>query len=386
MKFRYKKILTAVLCVLLASLSVISFSGCESKAVKPSKSELTVVGKVGSYDVYYEELYFLINSYRLQLDEKYGDDPTGEDAVKYEKELRGLVYENVVSNYAILSLCDDAGLKMSDVEDEIQDYIDSVIADDFGGSRGDYLDSLEEYALTDHYVRFTAGVDILYSDLRTKYLETGVINDDDEYVREYINENFVRTWHVMIANDAGESKEENYNRAEQVLSELDGGRSMYSLMGSSYNEDFMMTTTDGYYFTRGSMDENYENAAFALEEGEISGIVEAKGTDRNGDSVDCYFIIQRLKLEDSYIEKNFDTLKNEYYNSIIYGKVNQLQKALEFVPNDYCTSLDFRTAEAPERSLNVTAIVLWSIAGVIVAGGAAAIVAIIVRKKKKARN
>ena len=69
--------------------------------------------------------------------------------------------------------------------------------------------------------------------------------------RAYIKENFIRTWHIAIFNDPGESKEDNYRKAQEALEKLENGSAdMYRLIGSTYNEDLMLTTTTGYYFAK----------------------------------------------------------------------------------------------------------------------------------------
>ena len=64
-----------------------------------------------------------------------------------------------------------------------------------------------------------------------------------------------------------------------------------------------MVTTDGYYFMRGEYESAYEDAAFALDEGEHSGVVEGESG---------FYIIVRLEKDDKYISANFETLKDRY--------------------------------------------------------------------------
>lgn len=373
------KYLSKALVLLLTLAALASLVGCESAPIKSTEQATQSVGRVADFEVPYEEFYFLVNNYTNQLKAKYAVDALTESA--HIDELRELVYENIVSNYSVLYLAERQGLSMDteEIKEAIQQKLDLYITENFDGDRGDYKDSMEEIGITDSYVRFSFGVDILYSKLVTKYLDLGIVDDSDEYVRQHIKENFIRTWHVMIVNDDGGT--ESLARAQEVLARLEAGEKMYKMIGQ-YSEDFKMTTEDGYYFTHGIMDERYEREAYELEVDGTSGIVTAKGEDGYGNSVECYYIIERLPLEEQYIEKNYKTLKEYYYTSAIFEMVNEVKESLDFIPNDYGASLDITSLEEPKT---VDFVVVNTVVAVVSAVLIAVMVSVvfIVRIKRK---
>lgn len=354
--------LIALILLIVCTFSLVS---CKSQPIKTGKDALVCVGTVGDYEVTYEELYFLSHNYRETLDAEYGedastsnemitvtDDEGTERSVKlsehYYDTLSDLISENITANYAVLTLAEEAGISLDDedVQEEIQKELDLYIASEFGGKRRAYKKYLDQYHMTDNYVRFSIGVDVLYSRLTAEYLNGGEIETDDEKIRSIIEDEFVRTWHVMIINN----DESDYETACEVLEKIRSGESsVYEMIGSKYNEDFMNTTLNGYYFTKGSMDKAYEDAAYDLEVGEVSDVVTAIGEDYYGNRVTCYYIIERLELEDSYIDKNFDQLESEYVNSIVYDRMEKKQASLEFKPNDYYASLSLIDIEEPRQ-------------------------------------
>ena len=375
MKNKFLKILSVFLvCVFLLGLV-----SCESRAITSTKQAKRAVGTVGGYEVTYEELYFVVSNYKAHLDSKYGDE-AGSD--EYINELNELVYENIVANYAVLTLAAEEGMSLDDegMKDEIQASVDAYIQSNFEGDRSDYKKSMKENGLTDNYVRFSFGVDILYSKLVSEYLSSGVINDDDDYVREKIKNEFARSWHVMIIDDGSD---ECKQKAEEALAMVESGTSMYKMIGSKYNDDFNLTTFDGYYFPKGVMDKAYEDAVFALEVGEKSGLVYAKGEDYYGNAVDCYYIIERLEIEDSYVEKNFATLKTSYYTAEVYSMVSELEESLKFVPNEFYKSLDLTSLAAPKT---VDYVIVVAVVGILVAVLAVALVAVALIVKIRRRN
>ncbi len=395
-----KKLSMKVTAMILVLLCVLSLASCKSRPIKTSKDALVSVGTVGNYDVTYEEIYFLANNYKDMLDAKYGPDSESSDEIilvsddngeireavlseYYYETLLELISENITSNYAVLTLAEKMGISMNDkdVQDEIQRELDLYIASEFGGERKEYKKYLEEYHMTDNYVRFCIGVDVLYSRLTTEYLSAGDIENDDDKIREKINEEFIRTWHVMIIND----DKADQKRANDVLEKVRSGEeSMYTMIGR-YSEDFQSTTLDGYYFTKGTMDKAYEDAAYALEVGEFSDVIVAIGDDYYGNRVPCYYVIQRLELDQAYIDKHFDTLKTEYINSIAYEKMESVESTLEFTPNDYYDSLDLLTLEAPRQidTFTITIVSLCVVGAAIIVGG---IIFWIYYQKKKIRK
>ena len=79
------------------------------------------------------------------------------------------------------------------------------------------------------------------------------------------------------------------------------------------------------------MIEEYESAAFALEVGGISEVVE---------TYSGFYVIHRLPLEADYVRKNLSTLKYNYQYSELNKFIDEKQGELVFVPNDYCRALD----------------------------------------------
>ncbi len=379
-KTKYIKILSFLLACLfsLMSLSSCAFSG-----------ELRSVGTVGEYDVPYEEIYFLANSYKTSLEGKYGEYATldAEDKAAFDNELKELVYSNIITNYAILTLCKKEGLTLQSdgIDDRVDEYINLIIESNFDGSKSDYKESMEMYYLTDHYVRFTSAVDLLYSDFLAKELEKSEDELDDESLAEIVKNEFARTWHIMIFNDAGESVGANREKAEEALSKLrDGSMTMYKLIGSSYNEDLSITDLDGIYFAKGTRDESYEAAAFALEVGGVSDVIELFYENPQGEVVSAFCILQRLEIEDTYIKENLESLKEEYVSSKISGLLDKVKKELSFMPNDYGSSLELSSLE--KAGLFSTAFIIAALISIALVAGATTLVVLIVKKKRLANG
>lgn len=357
------------------SLSLLT--GCKSRPLTPSKDALREVGKVGDYAVYYEELYFLAKSYRTEG--------------MSSEELWETVKENIVTNYAILTLCEQAGVQYDDkqLEDDVQSFIDSAIESNFG-DRSTYIDDLKLSGRTDHYARFNAKVSLLYDKIPLALAEKGKILTDEQAVCDYIEKNFVRTWHFMLGDNGSDRPEENLADAEQALEALrSGSTTMYKLIGGKYslknggiNEDVLIPA-EGYTFARGSMEKAYEDAAFGLAVEEYSEVITCKGELPSGEYVDCHYVIQRLPLDSDFIKANYSKLYDSYTDAVVAQRFEQIRSELEFVPNDFAKSLDIMSLEPVSAGTDVFVIAVICVIGVIAIGSAVTVLLVIRNIKKK---
>jgi hypothetical protein len=96
------------------------------------------------------------------------------------------------------------------------------------------------------------------------------------------------------------------------------------------SNDYKMTTTDGYYFTKNEMDAEYEKATFDLAIGDVS---DPLVTD------DGVYVIMRLKPEASYIMTNYATLLDNYHAARLGAMIETFRNQNPAVLNEYGKSL-----------------------------------------------
>ena len=329
-----KKYFLRGVCVLLAAVLTLPLASCGG--IKPQKSkgdELKVVATVDGQDIYYEELRYLALNARADMEYKYGEgcfaDPEKGEALVAE--LEDFVWSNLSKNTVILSYAKELGIdpNNADVKKAVQSAIDSV-AESAGGKKG-YLAQLEENFMTDHLLRFNLQASQVLNLIQIELLNNKTIDGSDEAARAVIESDaFIRTLHVYVQNDAGEDVDANREKAQTALDELKAGEKLNSVIGR-YSEDFYMTTTDGYYFTYGEYEQAYEDAAFALEVGEFSDIIETSSG---------FFIIYRLEKDSEYVEKNFESLKERYLYAQAEAILEQRAEKAELVATDFGKSLN----------------------------------------------
>lgn len=381
MKKSFKYFLRAAALTLALLTLLTSLLSCTARPLAQTKLAKTEVGYVGDYSIAYEELYFLANNYTATLQDDYANDPEGLKAAVWDS-----IKENITANYAILELCKTMDIVYDEdkLEDDVEKYLELYIESNFEGSRKDYLAAQKKMGLTDHYVRFVTGVDLLYDQLAIKYMENGVVPNTDEELMTYIKENFVHTCHIAVFVDSGDDRDTELAKAQEALSIIKNGeKTVVELLGSRYNEDLVPPTTDydGYYFPKGVNEKWYEDAAFSLDVGETSEIVNAMGENSLGEYVECFYIIQRLPSTQADIDSNFPALSDMVVDAIISEDREAIKNSLVFEPNDFAKGLDITDLEQPKNGADVQVILIVVLC--VVACGCAVTAVLLFRYIKK---
>jgi hypothetical protein len=380
LKYRIQKTVALILLILTLALAITS---CKGRPLSQTELASTEVGRIGEYSVLYEELYFLANNYKTGLEDDYKNDAEG-----LKKAVWDSVKSNITENYAILELCKSEGLIYDEkaLRKEVDNAIELDIEASFDGSRKDFFESQRAVGLTDHYVRFITGVNLLYSEYAAKLKESDSFPRTDTELVNYISENFVHTWHIAVFVNDGEDRDEKLAKLREAQDLLNNGTSMYELIGSKYNEDATpdyLSDAYGYYFPRGIMDEKYEEAAFTMAVGD-NMIVETMAQNSIGDYVECFYLVERLstttQASKDEIRKNLATLSKMVADAMIYDKKEQIQKNLSFEPNDFARSLDITALEPAESGIDYQMII--TVVASIISCAIAIVLIILVRRTR----
>ena len=314
---------------ILLLISVLLLSSCSSgKPIESSEDELRVVGTVGEYEVFYEELRFILLTYKNTMIDSYGEDYF-EDS-KNREAAKKHILDEIKYNYAVLQMCRDVGIERDEqiILEAVQEKVEETIAE--LGSRKRYKKYLEENYLTDNLFRFNILVDILQNELMYVYTnDLLIIEKDDNAIYDIIKNEFIRTQHIYISKSNGKSDAVNRASIEAAYAELLGGADFMSV-ADEYGEDPDLKS-EGFYILKGYMSESYEDAAFSLKPDKISEIIEDEGG---------FYIIKRLEQDTLYVMLNFETLAERYKYYTFVEMINDTQKTIDFVPNEYFGSID----------------------------------------------
>lgn len=327
------------LLISIMSLMLYSCGDKYEKVIPKSTSDdLRVVMTIGDYEVPFELYYYYFMNYKNQYDggdNSYWDDiETNATKAAELEEIRASIIESIADCAATFDLClkydidPDGKSVINAVNDTVIDYIENQ----FGGV-DEYLQNIESAYMNDSVFRYTMKYFECQTRLYHAMIENGTIPSDDETVFNYIiNGGFCHAKQILILNDEGENPADNYAKAKEALNSASTGVDFDTLV-AKYGEDMnMVSNPDGYYFTHGELIEEFENAAFALGVGEISGIVESHLG---------YHIIKRCEIDPDYVVNNFDDFKESYLVSKFKEEVSSHAKELPVTKKPLYDELTF---------------------------------------------
>lgn len=208
-------------------------------------------------------------------------------------------------NAAVVNMADEMDINLSDEE------FQSSITDNYNAMKESYGDDfetvVETYTYQTPYFYFlNQYYNLLYSKLYEQYSteEEFAANLKAETLKDMLESEtpYVRAKHILVCfPEEGEGedgaitdaqKEETLKKANDVLALVESGEDFDALIAEYGEDPGAQTYPGGYYFTTGMMVAPFEEAAFALEEGQTSGLVETNYG---------YHIIKRLPLDDDAI-------------------------------------------------------------------------------------
>lgn len=247
-----------------------------------------------------------------------------------DEETKQIIEDEIKSyfalNAAVVNLANENGIGIS--EENFQTNIADNI-DYFKESYGDdYADIIEMYTLMSPYCYFESTLyNVFYSELTDYfYGQNGVaenIEDIKTQVMDTMKEgNYVRAKHILISfpedietdeegNIPEAAKADTLAKANEVLEKVNNGEDFDSLINEYGEDPGMKQNPDGYYFNEGVMVAPFEEATYALNEGDTSDLVETSYG---------YHIIKRLPISDD----NAGFYSSDVYQQAAYDAMSQM--------------------------------------------------------------
>ncbi len=304
-----------IVCALLALVFLFALASCKKDdvALKFNNDDvvLTIAGNPVDYELY---RYYYLNT---KNDMDGGDASYWTSNDDADVALKNDVLTGLSTIVAINKLANDYEVTLS--EDEAA-YIDAMIESNKSsyGSEEDYLAVLESLHATPELFREMYELSYIEYSLFSELRESGALGmTEDEIKATLLGDDYVRAYHILYADKATAEGilEQAQNATDEEFYELAQAAEDPGMVGNIY----------GYYFTYGAMVAPFEEASFALKDGETSGLVE---TDYG------YHIIRRVEKTDEALEANYDSLSEELlwdsYLAFIDEKTAEYQSDVQF--------------------------------------------------------
>ena len=312
-----------IYATLAAAMLITSYAtGCGNNDLDSTKDELTTVMTVSGIDVPMEIYrYVALNLKTTYESGKNSDIWLGKDGQELLNKFNDEVKSTIINLYTTIAICKDYGISTDDeyIVNSTNITMENIY-EEYDNDYDAYLADISEYNMNDSVYRFIVKNEILSDELFNVMLENGdITNDDSEIESAVYGEKFIRVKQILISADNGKTDGENYAHAEEILSLAKKGQDFDELIKEFGEDLFMFNNDDGYYMTRGTYHRDFEDAAFSLDVGKISGIVK---TDAG------YSIIKRCEKDEKYLETHFDDLKKAYQTSLYNLKLEAYRDTL----------------------------------------------------------
>lgn len=274
------------------------------------------------YDVSYLDSYMqYYTGSSLDWDYTLSDGTNITDYIKsnvYSSVKQHLVLENLANKYGV-TLTEGQESAMADSD---QSYIDQY------GSEEAFEEEIAKLGMRRETYDRVARSNYLYQNLYQLYnTEGSALYASDEDLAVYAaDQNYITADHILLSTKdlttgealTDEQKAEKKALAEEIKQKLDACEgdideltALFQELADQYSEDpGRETYPTGYTFTTGSMVQEFEDAAYALSEGEVSEVVESSFG---------YHILLRLPLDKSAAA---DEVREEYFTNFIAEQVD----------------------------------------------------------------
>lgn len=286
----------AIIGLLLAIIFTIS--GC-------AKEEKGLVAMVNGEGITEEEFQADFEVYRMISQQQYGEDAmtqAGADGRTLEDMIKDDIMEKLIIEKLIEKEAQEKGLEVTleEVKEPLEEYITIL------GGQEQFDEFLETNNLSKKYFEENIRKELLYNKHRENFMENTTI--DNKEAEEYFEEHKddlarVKARHILLKTE---------EEGKEVLGRLNSGED-FAKLAEEVSFDKTSAVEGGAlgYFGKGEMIAEFEEAAFALEVGEVSDLVKTE--------VGYHIIYLEEKMDgyDSLKDMIVETLKeNKYYEKI----------------------------------------------------------------------
>lgn len=313
-----------IIALTLSSLLCISAVGCSSK-----KNNSDIVAKVNENNITIEDFKVTLALNKIDLESKYGStvwETEVENGVKFKDTFKNRVLKGMIDVEAVCEEAKKDGLTPS--EEEIDKAFDELNKNLYANEN--YKKILEDLKISDTCIKSQVEKTLTIQKYTENFDKNLKISDEEmkKYYEEHKVDYYkdeVKASHILIStvDDNGKElsetkKKEAKKKAEEVLKKAKSGEE-FSELAKEYSDDPGSAANGGDlgYFTKGQMVQPFEEAAFSLKSGEISGLVESEYG---------YHIIKVYDKIDKQL--TFDEVKDEIKKTLTEDKYMESIEAI----------------------------------------------------------
>lgn len=318
----FRRGLTLFLALLLLGSALLLFTSCKSPTV------MTIGGEKVPYD--------LLKSFVKTYMASYTEEELANEEVR--EKIRNAVFTDLKNAYAARALAAELGLKLdSSAKKAIQNELD------FYRSASDYEEMLEAMYATDEVMEELVTLDY-YDDLVYDWLvstDSRFASDNDTIDADLSSGEWYAAEYVILTVDSvnRETRRKEMEEAREKVLKGTSLRDATEELDQRYASEYVYAT-DGC-FTTSIYSADFEETVKALNEGEISEVVETY----TADGYPCLMLLRRTAISDSYVDQNYNDIIAYYLAREYAAYMEEHAASLEIVFKDKYQNLDILTIE-----------------------------------------
>lgn len=297
------------------------------------------IAKVNEDEITYTDYQKNFAIFKKQIESTVGSDIWTQDSGQgktYNELFKEQILEKMIDEQLIMQEAEKMDISVSEEEinAQFEDFKTQV------ASLPDYQAYLDENEITDDFIKAQLRKDTIVQAYKNEFITSNEVSEED--IRNFYDENIeefkaneVKASHILIktvddnmvplAQDIVQEKRET---AQDLLDRINSGED-FAALAKEFSEDTASAVNGGDlgYFRKGVMVKEFEEAAFSLQPGEVSELVESSYG---------YHIIKLVDIKDETTsfedakEGIKTTVSEEAYNE----KIQQLRDSSEIDKNE----------------------------------------------------
>lgn len=242
--------------------------------------------------------------------------------VTFGKYITETCVENISLIKSVKAVAQSEGITLDDADVNDVETAVSNFRSNYASDR-EYADVLESLGTTEKDLKDYLSDVAIFNKVYVKYQKDLGMSDDQ--VKKYLDDNYIQAQHVLISTQGLDDNEkaQKAELAEKVYEFARQGMDFEKLVAEYGEDPGMKANPEGYLFTKGEMVEKFENIAFGLKVGQISGVVETEYG---------YHIIKRVK--NIYTDEILEQAKAMLVEDSITDKFKSLSKNATVTNNE----------------------------------------------------
>lgn len=242
--------------------------------------------------------------------------------VTFGKYITETCVENISLIKSVKAVAQSEGITLDDTDVNDVETAVSNFRSNYASDR-EYADVLESLGTTEKDLKDYLSDVAIFNKVYVKYQKDLGMSDDQ--VKKYLDDNYIQAQHVLISTQGLDDNEkaQKAELAEKVYEFARQGMDFEKLVAEYGEDPGMKANPEGYLFTKGEMVEKFENIAFGLKVGQISGVVETEYG---------YHIIKRVK--NIYTDEILEQAKAMLVEDSITDKFKSLSKNATVTNNE----------------------------------------------------